>query len=84
MCYINFILLTSVSCQLSQVLKSNGLSLRVIIPQTFGFHYSIVHSFVTFNILETKFYGNDIITVSVTSIKLMQVKHQSSPMAINS
>ena len=65
----------------SYVFKSNGLSLRVIIPQTSGFHYSIAHSLVT---LETKFYVNDVIIASVTCIKLAQAKHQLSPTAINS
>ena len=38
----------SVSRQLLPIFNSNGLSLRVIIPPTSGFHYSIVSSFVTF------------------------------------
>ena len=70
----------SVSRQLSPIFKSNGLSLRVIIPQTSGFHYSTAHSLVT---LETNFHVNDVIIASVTCIKLAQVKHQLSPMAIN-
>ena len=61
--------------------KSNGLSLRVIIPQTSGFHYLIVHSLVT---LETKFYVNDVIIATVMCIKLAQIKHQLSTTAINS
>ena len=71
---------TSVSRQLSPIFKSNSLSLRVIIPQTSGFYYSIAHSLVT---LETKFYVSDVIIASVTSIKLVQAKHQLSPTAIN-
>ena len=63
----------SISRQLSPIFKSDGLSLRVIIPQTSGFHHSIAHSLVT---LETKFYVNDVIIASVTCIKLAQVKHQ--------
>ena len=57
----------------SNIHMYDGLSLRVIIPQTSSFHYSIAHSLVT---LETKFYVNDIIIASVTCIKLAQVKHQ--------
>ena len=71
----------SLSRQLSPIFKSNGLSLRVIIPKTSGFHYSIAHSPVT---LETKFYVNDVIIASVTCIKLVQVKHQLLPTTINS
>ena len=80
-CYHNLCFISSVSRQLSPIFKSNGLSLRVVIPQTSGFHYSIVHTLVT---LETKFYVNDVIVASVMCIKLAQVKDQLSPTEINS
>ena len=50
-------------------------------PADFRFHYLIAHSFIT---LKPKFYINEVIIVSVTCIKLAQVKHQLSPTAINS
>ena len=52
---------------------------RVIILPIFSSHYSIAHIFVT---LETKLHVNDIIIASTMCIKLVQVKHQLSPMAI--
>ena len=69
----------SVNYQLSPTFHSNAISLRAIILQTFGFHQSIAHSFVT---LETKFHVNDVITASVTCKKLAHVIYQLSATVI--
>ena len=68
-----FIIFGSVNYRLSPTFHSNGISLRAIILQTFGFHQSIAHSFVT---LETRFHVNDVITASMTCKKLAHVIYQ--------
>ena len=63
----------SVNYRLLPTFHSNAISLRAIILQTSGFHQSIAHPFVA---LETKFYVDEIITVSVTCKKLAHVIYQ--------